>query len=190
MGSFEYDSFSAEDIARLLVRNPDDLMDLPTYERICDEFCRGRAFENLSRDEKDAVFSLEVGVNDLFYLGFNKAQIQTMLEAYYEAHAQVSARQAPPELAERTLKHRAYLTAYTAAAFPYGPPIVIHEPYNLMAREKYSLTQTRSFLNNLTKTTACRLMDRWQENRTLFIPSESPQMSEPEFGDSEFSLSP
>lgn len=183
-------AFSALDIARLLVRNPDEVMEWPTYDRICDQFCRGRALENLSRDEKDAIFSFEVGVNDLIYLGFSKEQVQTMVEAFQEAFDQVKNIHYAPDMVDRGIKERVYLTAYTAAAFPYGPPIILTEPYNVMAKQQFSLTQARTYMTALTKATTAKLMDRWMENRTLFIPQESPQMDEFEIGDSEFSHSP
>ena len=169
MQKYKPTAYSAYDVARILVRNPDEILELPTYDRICDDFCRGRPLESLSDKEKDVVFSLELAVDDLVYLGFDREQIQTFLDAYQEAYTSAEIDKEIPERVYKTVKDRAYLTAFTIAAFPYGPPIVLREPYNVMAAQGFTLSQTRSSLNRLTSLTATKLMEKREENPNIFL---------------------
>lgn len=161
-------TYSAIDIARIMVRDPDTVVDFLTYDRICDEICQGRAIESLSNDQKDALFSLEMGVNDLMYLGFSEDQIETFLDAYQDAYDNSYIEQTTPERTIKSARERVYLTAYTIAAFPYGPPIILTEKYNKMAIKGFTPDQTRFSLQNLTSRLSGKLMEKRDGNPHLF----------------------
>lgn len=173
-------TYSAIEIAKILVRDPDTVVDLLTYDRICDEICQGRAIESLSNDQKDALFSLEMGINDLMYLGYSQDQIETFLDAYQEAYDNSSIEQITPERTIKTARERIYMTAYTIAAFPYGPPIILTEKYNKMALKGFTPDQTRFSLQCLTSKLSGKLMDKREDNPHLFTANRehAPQYSE------------
>ena len=175
-------TYCAVDIAELLVRDPDKVVDFLTYDRICNEICQGRALESLSNDHKDALFSLEMGINDLMYLGFSKDQIDVFLDAYQEAYDNSSIEQTTPERTIKTARERIYLTAYTIAAFPYGPPIILTEKYNKMALKGFTPDQTRISLQCLTSQLSGKLMDKREDNPHLFTANHEHAQKFSELG--------
>lgn len=166
-------SFSAIDIARMLIRNPNEVVDLPTYDNICDHFCQGRAIDDLSVEDKQMLFSLEAGIHELTYFGFSEEQLEIILEAFYDAHEELGLDHNMDKMRIKTRAERLQLIAFVCASFPYGPPLLASD-FNMIALPTETTIDMDRDLNMLTTKLAGKLMGLRTENPTLFTPL-SPQ---------------
>ncbi|MFP4314538.1 MAG: hypothetical protein ACLFR0_09490 [Alphaproteobacteria bacterium] len=162
-------SYSALDIARLLIRNPDEVVDLPTYQKICDEYCQNRPLEDLPPHLKQSIFSLEAGIHDLSYLGFDERQIETFLEAANEIFHDAKLDMHADKFHIATRAERLQLIGFVLAAFPYGPPLTKND-FNLLALPTYTPTDTSHDLTKATRRLSAKLMEKRESNPYLFTP--------------------
>lgn len=167
-------SFSAIDIARTLIRNPNEVVDLPTYDNICESFCQDRPIEDLSPKDKQTIFSLEAGIHELTYFGFDESQIETILEAFYDVHEELGLDHNMDKMRIKTRSERLQLIAFVCASFPYGPPLLASD-FNMLALPTETTIEIDRNLNMLTTKLAGRLMSLRTENPYLFTPLAPPK---------------
>ncbi|MFN3701611.1 MAG: hypothetical protein ACK4VI_08850 [Alphaproteobacteria bacterium] len=156
----DYYAYSAMDVAKILVRDPNQITDLPTYDYICENYSQNRAFEDLSHDEMAALLSVEAAVEDLRWLGFSNSTIKIFLDVFHEAYQELDLPREMPDIGVITLSENFYLAAYSVMAFPYGPPIVLTVPSYALKNHGFSITKTNLLMDKLTNIVAQKLTER------------------------------
>lgn len=173
----EYFVYSANDIAKILVRNPSELTDLLTYGYMCEHYARDRAFEDLSKAEHDALLSVEAAVEELRWLGFRDNQINILLDSLNAALNHMGIENMQPDIGIITVRERFEMAAFTAVAFPYGPPLVLSIPAHALKDRGFSLSRTQSLMHNLTSRVAAKIFDARVDHPYLLTTIISPEMA-------------
>lgn len=176
-------AYSANDIARLLVRNPDELTRFVTYNRICDKYCDGMPIEDLPKEVKDYIFSQQAAAEDLAYLGYSDAQIDKFFQAVADAYNELDIDNIPSDAHPFKMKERVLFYTFALASFPYGPPIFSSTPapYNVMASRNFSVSRTRSTLSRLQSYVAGNLMDLREQDPRILMANSNTRHHEPAF---------
>lgn len=151
----QYTAYSALDIAQILVRNPDELTDLLTYDYMCEKYGKGRAFEDMPEQERNVMLSLDAAVAELRWLGFTQEQVHVFVQALKNGLHESGFAQIEPDIGVPTFRERFGMVAYTIAAFPYipMPPLSAAPDYPLKSRG-FSMSHARKVTGNLTSRVA------------------------------------
>jgi|GEM_PF-7060947 len=157
-------AYSANDIARILVRNPDEIVDLVTYEHICETYGQGRPLDDLPENEHLAMLSLEAAASDLQSLGYTNQQIGLMIELLNESFDEINISAKRPDLGVYTVKEQLLANSFAVAGYPYcNIPIVINSPHYALKSYGFSISSTRQIMEELTKKLAQKLIEKRSE---------------------------
>lgn len=174
-------AYSAQDIAGVLLRPSGEIADLIAYERTCALYAHGEAGEDLSPQEQDALRLLEDSADSLSALGFRDDQIAMMIGLLHESFEDVDIRAIPPDMAHYTFEKRMMANMFGVVAFPYGPPIVLHQPHHALKAHGYSETSTRAIMTILTNRLACKLMEKRSEMPGLLSVAAAAPLPAPPY---------
>lgn len=154
-------AYSAYDIARILVRNPDEIVDLVTYEHICEKYGQGRPLCELPEHEHMAMLSLEAAASELLSLGYNNDQIETMISLLNESFDEINIRAKRPDMEAYGIKEQFLANSCAVAGYPYcGIPLVLHSPHYALKSYGFSMSNTRRIMEELTNKLAGKLIDK------------------------------
>lgn len=164
----QYTAYSALDIAQILVRNPDELTDLLTYDYMCEKYGKGRAFEDMPEQERKAMLSLDAAAAELRWLGFTRKQVDVFVQALKNGLRESGFSQIEPDIGVPTFRERFAMTAYAIAAFPYlpMPPLAATPDYPLKSRG-FSMSHAQKVTGNLTSCVAALIFEQRESNPYL-----------------------
>ena len=160
-------SYSAEEIAKVIVRRFDQIVGLVSYEHICDLFGNGLPLDDLPKEVKEQMLSLDAARDDLRWLGFRDHQIERMIGAYEEIQSlkSIHAMFKPDISAEQDYVKDMF---WAAACFPYGvTPSFALSGWYPMEGQGYSKTLVREMADSHTSKLASRLMQIRAEDPTI-----------------------
>lgn len=170
-----YTVYTAHDIAQILVRNPDELSDLLTYDFICEAHGKGRAFEDMPLAERKAMLSVQAAMQELKWLGFDQNQIDIFVDALKKGMQETGFNTVIPEIGIPTIKERFEIAAFCIMTFPYGPPLVPSTPDYPLKSKGLSIAQSGSLLGCLTNRVTSLIFTERESNPYLLCVPYSPE---------------